>query len=91
MFRFEQLHAQCLCFDDHPLTHPTDIYPVTDNIAQILKLKFQNSTLVITNCHLFWRPTAHFVRLRQAWVLYKEALKWNDGTLIMAGGNEGSI
>jgi hypothetical protein len=89
--RFKRLDAQCLSFDDHPLTHPTEIFPVTDNIGQILTLQFKNSSmtkkLVITNCLLFWRPTAHFVRLRQAWVLYKEALKVNQDILIMAGGN----
>ncbi|KAJ3086211.1 hypothetical protein HK102_013412 [Quaeritorhiza haematococci] len=33
-------------FDDHPLTHPTNISPVTNNIGQILALKFINGNHV---------------------------------------------
>ncbi|KAI9090282.1 Endonuclease/exonuclease/phosphatase [Phlyctochytrium arcticum] len=78
-----------LHYDDSPLTHPTPKTPVTNNIAQMIALEFISSSadtqsprtsripgLIITNTHLYWRPIAQYERLRQAYVLLQEAVKF---------------
>ncbi|KAJ3159410.1 hypothetical protein HDU86_001728 [Geranomyces michiganensis] len=71
-------------YDDHPLTHPTPVTPETRNAGQIIALKFvedasasdpaKASGILISNTHLFWRPTARYEKLRQAWVLINEMM-----------------
>ncbi|KAJ3343614.1 hypothetical protein HDU93_007495 [Gonapodya sp. JEL0774] len=67
-------------FDTSPLASPTPLTPRTGNVGQILLLAHtpQSTTstststefgVIMTNCHLFWRPTATYERLRQVWVL----------------------
>ncbi|KAI8922187.1 Endonuclease/exonuclease/phosphatase [Powellomyces hirtus] len=72
---FQKYRYQTLHYDDSPLTHPTPITPVTGNIAQLLALKFvapatnSSTGILIANTHLYWRPTAQYEKLRQAYVL----------------------
>lgn len=64
---------------DHKILHLDDISHVspggmnytTDNIAQLMILRLKHSPthkFIVTNCHLYWRPTHNYVKLLQ--VLY---------------------
>ncbi|KAJ3089349.1 hypothetical protein HK102_006598 [Quaeritorhiza haematococci] len=67
-------------FDDHQLTHPTNISPATGNIGQILALTFipadkspDDTGIILTNHHLYWHYDALFQKLRQCYVMLEEA------------------
>ncbi len=89
--RFQPLEYKGIAFDGHELTHPTMIYPQTNNYAQIVRLKHKDSRseLLVSNTHLYWRPEASFVKLRQVFVLMKELHLMINGfedAIVMAGG-----
>ncbi|TPX60780.1 hypothetical protein SpCBS45565_g07421 [Spizellomyces sp. 'palustris'] len=83
---FAKHKCQSIFFDDSPLTHPTPVTPVTHNIGQLLALKFLLPSLspahggvpgvVITNSHLYWRPRAQYEKLRQAYVMLEEVVRF---------------
>lgn len=71
LFRFKQLSYHPVIFDNHPLTHPTSVFPLTGNIGQIIALQCLKTLriLLIGNLHLYWRPETSFVKLRQTFIM----------------------
>jgi len=89
---FEKQLYKPIHFDQSHLTHPTNISPITNNVAQLIALQFKEDSssssssppspspcssssplgVILTNHHLYWRPSAQFVKLRQCLVLLEE-------------------
>ncbi|KAJ3296743.1 hypothetical protein HK104_001253 [Borealophlyctis nickersoniae] len=89
--KFSKQKYQSVFYDESTFTHPTPVTPVTNNIGQILGLRFHEAAadgavdqgtarnsvgIVVTNTHLYWRPPAQYEKLRQAYVLLEEAVKF---------------
>ncbi|KAL7747204.1 RNA exonuclease ngl2 [Sorochytrium milnesiophthora] len=88
--KFRLLESDVFRFDDSPLTHPTSVWPTTQNIAMVVALESLSSSssnapsepasgprrrMVLSNHHLYWRPEAEYVRLRQLYVLLDAVTK----------------
>ncbi|KAI8820729.1 Endonuclease/exonuclease/phosphatase [Fimicolochytrium jonesii] len=82
--------SQSLFYDTSPLTHPTTLTPLTNNIAQLLALKLHRPAggvggILLSNTHLFWKPFFRYERSRQGWVLM-DAVERFRRELVGAGG-----
>ena len=85
---FETVDDRLLHFDDmfQNSWNEDMIFP-TDNVAQLVVLRFKQSpkhTFMVTNCHLYWRPTHNYVKLLQVLYLLQKATAYqqehsNDG------------
>ncbi|KAI8812049.1 Endonuclease/exonuclease/phosphatase [Cladochytrium replicatum] len=87
--RFAIHQYETIHYDDSPLIQADTIPSDTRNIAQILALRPLTPTpafpgFVLTNTHLYWRPAAHYDRLRQVYILMTEAFRFRS-TLTPAG------
>ncbi|KAJ3374194.1 hypothetical protein GGF31_008411 [Allomyces arbusculus] len=80
---WDLVRSHKIVFDASPLTHPTTIHPKTGNIAIMVELKHRESqtSIVVTNHHLYWVPRGSYLRLRQLYVLMDALAKFNDQNL----------
>ncbi|TPX74285.1 hypothetical protein CcCBS67573_g04439 [Chytriomyces confervae] len=91
--RFEMVSHTEVQFDNHPITHPTTITPVTGNIAVIAALKYipqsneepDDFGVVVSNHHLFWWPKAKYEKLRQIHVLLEEVKIFREMVALQHG------
>ncbi|KAI9139823.1 Endonuclease/exonuclease/phosphatase [Paraphysoderma sedebokerense] len=90
--RFNLIASEMIQLDNSPLTHPTPVYPITQNIALLAFLKDVESgeSITISNHHLYWRPDATYVRTRQLYVILKNLVGFNAKCggyrMLMCGG-----
>ena len=73
--RFESIASRQVLFDGHALTHPTHITEITRNVGSIFALTFKDDSrrgVIVSNHHLYWRPEAHYEKLRQVGVMLEE-------------------
>ncbi|RKP04185.1 hypothetical protein CXG81DRAFT_23138 [Caulochytrium protostelioides] len=81
--KFRLVRYQTIAFDQSPLATPTAIDPYTGNVAQVLAFELVASScpvsrtprrgMIVTNQHLFWKPSAHYQKLRQFYVSFHNA------------------
>ncbi|KAJ3197645.1 Glucose-repressible alcohol dehydrogenase transcriptional effector [Irineochytrium annulatum] len=69
--------VRMITFDGHPKSHPTNIVPVTNNQAFVVALEKVEggeavANMIVSNCHLYWRPDTEFTKLRQVYILMEE-------------------
>ncbi|KAI8618199.1 Endonuclease/exonuclease/phosphatase [Chytriomyces sp. MP71] len=87
---FSMLGQKDIHFDDHPLTHPTPITPITGNIGVVVALKYLpqgamdlfDFGVIVSNHHLFWWPKAKYEKLRQVYVLLEEVESFRKQALM---------
>ncbi|KAJ3404774.1 hypothetical protein HDV05_006920 [Chytridiales sp. JEL 0842] len=68
-------------YDNHHLTHPTSILPISGNVFQIVALSLNSQPdvgIIVSNTHLYWRPTARYEKLRQIYVLREETRQFRE-------------
>ena len=64
----------------------------TGNMAQMIYFEILNSNrnIIITNTHLYWRPDASAIKIKQAWTLIESLYDFkskHDATVLLCGGN----
>jgi mRNA deadenylase 3'-5' endonuclease subunit Ccr4 len=62
----------------------------TGNIAQLLKFEIisTNRTIIVSNTHLYWRPEASAIKIKQAWTLIESLFDFkgdSDATVLLCG------
>jgi mRNA deadenylase 3'-5' endonuclease subunit Ccr4 len=72
------LDNRLLHLDDmfQPSWNAEDMVFLTDNVAQLATFRFKrspNHVFIVTNCHLYWRPTHNYVKLLQVLYLLQQA------------------
>jgi mRNA deadenylase 3'-5' endonuclease subunit Ccr4 len=66
-----------------------DMAFVTDNVAQFIVLQWKQQpttrAFIVANCHLYWRPTHHYIKLLQVWYLLQQVTAYQRQYSIREG------
>lgn len=62
----------------------------TGNMAQIMSFEIigTNTTIIVSNTHLYWRPEASSIKIKQVWTLIESLFKFkgnSNSTVLMCG------
>ena len=94
--RFLKLDYRQVAFDDTHDFNSLNVESQTGNGAQILFLedKRTRSRLMVGNTHLYWRPDASAIKIKQACILLENILEMNKDhqcPMVLCGGEISEI
>jgi mRNA deadenylase 3'-5' endonuclease subunit Ccr4 len=90
---FTQLDYQEVFYDVLSEFNSPHVITQTGNVAQLLCLQFKKipeKRIIITNTHLYWRPSAYSIKIKQAFMLLEkleEMVSKQECPAVLCGGN----